>query len=262
MTPSPSYPRQRLNSGTAKRVFFLLIVSALLLVVGAVFGVSGTAGADGLSDDADANALVLRQGSAGYRGYSNAILIGPPQVSVHVRQKGAILVSNHNGLLRRSLVRFDLRGQDIDPAKIAKVEVELVSAAVGSFSQPREVSVYPVAPGSADWSNDTVSWNSKRVVDGVAERRWNAPGLGTPGAEGNQDTLPRIASFDYAVDMGRFRFEVPVELVQSWINDPSTNGGFLMKSTDEGGEYFQNGFRGMSFPVIADRPALVIHMKP
>ena len=138
---------------------------------------------------------------------------------------------------------------------ISKAYVEFTDTATGYPDDPNGFAVYAINPANADWQEGTklgepatvgdMTWNFREVTDGTPPWdgiRW----LGGTAVDSNTDRHGcSLEGVDHAVEpIARFAvdrwpsgpteamygFEVPAELVQSWLDD--VNAGIVIKPFD------------------------------
>jgi hypothetical protein len=138
----------------------------------------------------------------------------------------------NNGELRRALIRFDLSGQLPAGAIINSVSVTVDVARV----PPSAVnSTFDLRQALRSWDELSVTWNS--VTSGVP---WNAPG-----AEGPGDSSANASSSVFISGGGNYTFPSTAGLVadvQAWVDDASSNNGWVLVSEDESTFFTVRGF--------------------
>ncbi len=122
-----------------------------------------------------------------------------------------------------------------DPAKHGLLRFELSALPAGATidSAVLEVNVSdPVESGELllyrlveDWEELEATWNERRNG-----QRWTAPGAAPP-----MSALPIAQASLAARDTGLFTVTLPATLVQSWVDQPSSNFGVVWISTSPDG---------------------------
>jgi hypothetical protein len=130
---------------------------------------------------------------------------------------------NASGEIRRAVVRFDLTGQVPSGAQVNSASVTLTVVRVPNG---RADSVFELRRLLAAWSESDVTWNSR-----LAGVPWQFGG-----ADGDQDRATFPSSTVPITALGAYTFPSTPELVadvQSWLDNPGTNFGWLLLSQDE-----------------------------
>jgi hypothetical protein len=126
---------------------------------------------------------------------------------------------------RRALIRFD-PGAEI-PAGATIVSVEVGLSVVTVPSSPAN-SIFELRRVRQEWLETGVSWNFRLG----AEMAWQVPGAG-----GAEDIEAEASSTVAVGGLGRYTFPSSDRLVadvQSWVDEPETNHGWLLMSQSEG----------------------------
>jgi hypothetical protein len=127
--------------------------------------------------------------------------------------------------IRRSLLRFDLSGQIPSNAQITSVTLQIdVSKEANSGAMD---SVFDARRLLRSWTETGVTWNAPS-----AGQSWQVPG-----ADGQQDSVAFPSSAIFVTVTNSYTFPSTPTLVadvQAWVNNPSTNFGWLLVSEGEG----------------------------
>ena len=128
-----------------------------------------------------------------------------------------------NGEIRRSILRFDLAGQVPAGAQVISATLSLHVVRV---PMTPENSTFELRRLLSDWTEGDATWNSR--LPGIA---WQVPG-----ADGELDRFPFPSSTVPVAGPGTDVFGSTPTLVsdiQGWVDDPSSNFGWLLLSQDE-----------------------------
>jgi hypothetical protein len=130
---------------------------------------------------------------------------------------------NSGNEVRRALIRFDPSGQ-IPPGAV----ITAVSVTVNVVRIPGTPanSTFDLRRVLQSWTETGVTWNSRS--NGLP---WNSPG-----AEGVGDAFASASSSVFVTGLNSYTFPFTPALlsdVQSWLNNPGTNFGWLLVSEDE-----------------------------
>lgn len=91
------------------------------------------------------------------------------------------------------------------------------------------------------WDEDDADWQIS-----VGTQSWNTPGCGRNSCEPDTIAAPELND-------GLNTVTIPVETIQEWIDQPGSNHGLALKTSDE-----QIKFASSNAPTNEDRPQLVI----
>lgn len=125
---------------------------------------------------------------------------------------------------RRPLLRFDLSSLSGRQVEDAALQLTIVTGA-GSFFNAL-VNFYAISAADADWEEMVCTWNEK--APGVP---WSGgPGLGAPtGTHVAQiygsDLTYHPVDHEYTI-----QFFAGISFIQNWIDNPASNGGFLIQT--------------------------------
>jgi len=119
---------------------------------------------------------------------------------------------------QHGLLRFDLSAL---PAG-ATVDAAVLEVNVSNPVETGELLFYRLLE---DWEELEATWNNRRKG-----QRWTAPGAAPP-----MSALPLAQASLSARDTGLFTVALPPILVQSWVDQPSSNFGVVMISTSPDG---------------------------
>lgn len=137
------------------------------------------------------------------------------------------------GGIRRALVQFDIAGSLPAGAVINSVSVSFMQVKVGAASS----ATFELHPLTKDWGEGTTTATGTGGAAGNGDATW--------GSAANGMTLWTNAGGDFAATSGTATFNIPnlrysfastsglVADVQGWLNNPSTNFGWLLRSSDE-----------------------------
>ncbi|MDP0496494.1 MAG: DNRLRE domain-containing protein [Verrucomicrobiota bacterium JB024] len=219
-------------------------------------------------------------GGDAYTGTSDTYLTGTTLKNVNYGGQSNAFVGMHtNGQLARSLIRFSDLDSVLtsgDAANISSVTLTLRIGSPAAQTQDVEVLVYAVDASNAAWIQGSgmggaievgaAAWKSLATGtdgnDSAPNRvQWDGgEGLGNPG-DGYGSTF--IDSFTVLDGTDSYyNISLPVTLVQSWITDPSSNAGLLLRVGDE--ETLGNVviFSTSEAPTAVFRPELTITVVP
>ncbi len=165
---------------------------------------------------ASAATLTLREGVAGYAGTSDAT-IEEANPATNLGDDDRVQVFGQLGdpedQSERAVVRFDLtdvpRGSDVTSASVT-----FTSADPG-----QDIEAYAVLE---DWDEDEVTWNEAST--GTA---WS-----TAGVEGAARGATPIGAAAVGAVGTPVELTLDLATVQGWVDEPSTNFGFVLISTD------------------------------
>ncbi|MBI3850257.1 MAG: DNRLRE domain-containing protein [Verrucomicrobia bacterium] len=127
--------------------------------------------------------------------------------------------------IRRALLRFDFGGPTIPAGAIINsvtVKVKVVKVPSGAAN-----STFDLRRLLQSWSEAGVTWNSRSSPN----TPWQLPG-----ATGAADSIPSASSTVFVTGRGTYTFPSTTSLVndiQSWVNNPGTNFGWLLISENE-----------------------------
>ena len=193
---------------------------------------------------ADATVVTFRNGVDGYTGTDDTTLDNEKQT----RNSGARIYTTVNEKpdydpFRKGLIRFDLTSLTDSLGSGESIQINSASlwsritSIDGGSAGNQQVHLYAVSAANADW----IEGNKTDLLPADAgEATWavkyhtgthwaGSPGLSTPGTDYNATVA---GSFD--VDMGagttdqRLTATLSASVVQGWVDDASSNGGFLM----------------------------------
>ena len=134
------------------------------------------------------------------------------------------LGANSGNEIRRAMLRFDPSGQLPPGAVVTAVSVTVNVVRVPGIAPAN--STFDLRLILQSWTETNVTWNSR-----IQGSPWNSPG-----AEGAGDSLASPSSSVFVTGLGPYTFpSTPALLsdVQSWLNNPGTNFGWLLVSEDE-----------------------------
>ena len=167
---------------------------------------------------------------------------------------GLVQISNNQGnYVARGILRFD----DIAPYIPAGEVVSSATLELKSFNTPAmvvdtDVQLYAINTGNAGWVEGTSNggpvedgtsvWESKAVDAAfVSPTLWvGGPGLGNPG-DGYGLTPLDTPTALVSQSVTTLTYSLPASLVQSWIDNPSSNAGLLLRVPDEANDAAGNG---------------------
>jgi hypothetical protein len=135
------------------------------------------------------------------------------------------LGSNAGNTLRRSLLRFELADAIPSGASITAVELTV-----------QVVLMVPPSPVSSNFELHRLlrPWRESAVTWTWADNPISP--WGTGGAGRDDDALPTGSASVFVSGLGQYVFESTPELVadvQLWVDDPSSNAGWLLRSDTE-----------------------------
>lgn len=200
--PPKRFWRRKGRGGRFYRICFVAI-----LVLGAI---SGLADSIMLSPVADAEIHQINSPDSNYA-FGSSIATGK-------------LGANSGNEIRRAMLRFDPSGQLPPGAVITGVSVTVNVVRTPSTAPAN--STFDLRLVLQSWSETNVTWNSRS--NGLP---WNSPG-----AEGAGDSFASPSSTVFVTGLGSYTFPSTPALfsdVQSWLNNPGTNFGWLLVSEDE-----------------------------
>lgn len=179
-----------------------------------------------LTCSAHAEVLVLREGTERYKGCHDTYIcsVNPDQNFNQGNEKYSLVLRKVAGnTYRFALVRWDLPTDSLKKREIisAKIVLFVQENPYDKHDQQR-VSVFPL---KRVWEPSEVTWRQASSA-----LKW-----AMEGAQGMEDmTLPAVAEVETRTeDRHRVEFPLPPDLVKKWVADPASNGGVLIKFTDE-----------------------------
>ena len=128
---------------------------------------------------------------------------------------------------RRTLLRFDLSGfaKGLDVAE-ATLRLSVGLDAPGTYTDAT-IDIYAIDSADAGWEELQAVWNYKLLG---TTRPWSGgPGLGSPATFGTHVGSFTASSSDPVGTRYRIDF-ADLSFLQHWVNDPDSNGGFLLYS--------------------------------
>ena len=153
-----------------------------------------------------------------------------------------------------ALLRFDLSSLPIGSIAVS-AQVELVVCVCASCeAEANTVAVYevlePWTEGTADHAPGVANYTERS-----SNSAWTTPGVGL----GSRDASP-FAEFDPNVQGQAFFFDLPLELVQQWLDAPGSNFGMSLESVPTSG---LDGicFRSSENTTTESRPLLHLHVQ-
>lgn len=163
-----------------------------------------------------------------------------------------------------SLIRFDLSGSTYGQVTSAKLRLYVPRNQTQMVPVP--ISVHAIAAANAGWIEgsaesepqaDACSWSAR-----AAGHPWaGAPGLTQAGVD--YVATPLDTKTAEGMESGWLEFNLPKELVQSWLDHPEANAGLLLR-TDDSAEPGQHTHICSSQHWTGQGPQLVIegHFSP
>ena len=190
-----------------------------------------------LSMSANADTIVLRNGLDGYAGVQDTDIsdYGGNRVFNYGQNAHIGYTEGASGL-----VKWDLSA--LGGVTINSATVQVWGLANGYPDYAPGTDVVALLPANSDWIEGTgtggvaalpgeVTW-SYRQYDTVL---WaGSPGAMTPGVDHDPTILANfvVAGNTGTGPVGPYTFELPVELVQGWINDSGNNAGLMFSHHD------------------------------
>jgi len=134
-----------------------------------------------------------------------------------------------------SLIRFNVSGLEVDEVYTARMRIYKPR----SMSQqgPVEVSVYKVSEANGAWVEGGSASQEEPGAVCWRMKSENKPWAGEPGCskEGVDYELPALYKTQtvYPETSGWIEFNLPAELVQSWIDNPEANYGLYIRGQED-----------------------------
>ncbi|HWL52315.1 MAG TPA: DNRLRE domain-containing protein [Chthoniobacteraceae bacterium] len=156
---------------------------------------------------------------------------------------------------RYSIIRFDLSSLQGAPLSVSSATITLTrtgNATAADF----DIEVHSVAATNGGWDEMTASWAH---LNATAETPWkNAAGDDQVAFSGAVGALHQ--SVAYSTTSDSFTFEVPLAVLQQWIDAPSSSGGLALVPVGSNGDNANAAYFGSSeHATMAYRPLLTIH---
>lgn len=166
------------------------------------------------------------------------------------------------GTIERSLIRFDLSsltGQTISSASLALTR----DGGFGTFSN-QTVSLFAVAPANIGWTEAAAAWAWANYAFNSGTHWAGSNGLSTAGTDYTNAVLgTATVSF---TDAGVVTFDFTpagIAALQSWIDTPSSNAGFLLRADGlEAASLGKVKFRSRESGGTATEPVLTVATLP
>lgn len=179
--------------------------------------------------------VVLQQGLRGYAGVDDCFLYAPSSVADinFGKSEGLTAGINRWGEAYVALIRFDLRDLPRG-AKIQRARLELYANSDLYPYKETQVQAAAILPANAGWTegegtgvrvpvSGTPCWNWLAY----GARRWaGAPGLAQPGVD--YDAAASATVLLTPRQEGWATFELPIALVQRWLDEPESNAGLRL----------------------------------
>jgi YD repeat-containing protein len=156
-----------------------------------------------------------------------------------------------DGNIVRSLLKFDLSSIPF-VGNVLSADLNLYLSSTNS-SNPINISAHAV---TGAWEENEASWTYK---DTTPYTKWAMAG-GDYGTNA-LSTVSGIAAAPANLADGLTRWSIPVNTVQQWVSNPTSNYGFLLKSTSESTKVYKK-FASSEQSVITEyKPKLVVTYK-
>jgi hypothetical protein len=134
-----------------------------------------------------------------------------------------------------SLMRFNVSGLEAD--KVASARLRIYKPRSMSQQGPVEVSVYKVSQANGDWVE---GGSASQPEPGAVSWRMKSENKSWAGAQGCSEAgvdyeLPALGETQtvYPETSGWIEFNLPAELVQSWIDTPELNCGLVIRAQED-----------------------------
>jgi hypothetical protein len=173
----------------------------------------------------------------GYLGTQDTWIMGSDPNSNFGSQDRMDSDADASGSAEWSLLRWDLTSID----GVGLVQSATISLTVNNASADDQ----PIFAMKTDWNENEATWNSARTG-----QSWSAPGTG----ESDRGVLIGILSTGGQTGTHAVNLNLDgIAVVQSWLDDPSTNLGVIILGGNDGVE-----LRTSEYSVSAQRPKLAI----
>ena len=215
----------------------------------------------------DGQTRSFRRGENGYAGAADARLVSAGWADRNFGAVSDILgVGSWNSPPHtdRGVLRFDLSGLSDGMTRATGDATLMLTVSLNQSFEGQRIELFAIDPANAGWiegvntgggaNTGEATWNSRN--HNLAA--WvGGPGLGSPGA-GGYDVDP-LDYLDYNGEELVY-FTIPEELINSWIADPASNAGLLLRAGDESTSFAHRLFFYPSDAAdIESRPLLVFN---
>lgn len=222
-----------------------------------------------------AQTFTFQDGVGGYSGTEDTFIVSGSGATLNYGANQSIPVGYNTFNIRRALMRFDLSSLSLAPGESvasASITLNLNAAPV---SGAEEIGVYEVALANVGWVEGTANGTRQvgsssfnyRITESTdpASTTWDGGSNGAlegwPGSTTPMDT----ATVDVGTALGTdFTFDLDLTLVESWINNSSTNAGVVFSPTagPANSNNYLASFDSSEDGTIAFRPSLEVSIIP
>lgn len=140
-----------------------------------------------------------------------------------------------SGGIRRTLVQFDILGNLPAGAVIDSVSVSFVQTKVGGSSVSGDFELHKL---TKIWGEGTAAGIGQGAASGTGDATWVSSANGiTSWTTAGGDFGATSGSTNFSSSLTTYTFASSAGLVadvQSWLNSPATNFGWLLRAADEG----------------------------
>ena len=162
----------------------------------------------------------------------------------------------NQGGIRRALLEFDIAGSIPSGATIDSVVLTLSQLRVGGLGS----TIFELHPVLAEWGEGTSSGIGQGGAPTPGDATWNSRLFGTAAwVTAGGDFSATVATASIGSPIATYSFNSNsgmVSNVQSWLNSPATNFGWLIKTDNESVVSAREFGSAESAP--ADRPTLTV----
>lgn len=124
----------------------------------------------------------------------------------------------------RGLVKWDISAMDIlGDVQVTRATIQLYQTSIGYALPASGINVHAVLPANKDWTEMSATWNN---LNKDIPTPWaGSAGLLTAGVDYDSTVLANLAITSAS---GWHTFDIPIALVQSWIDNPENNAGLIL----------------------------------
>ncbi|HBG25625.1 MAG: hypothetical protein A2Y10_01230 [Planctomycetes bacterium GWF2_41_51] len=148
--------------------------------------------------------------------------------TVNCNDSTRLWIGSYNDYDIKSLIKFDVRSlSDINDINISSAKLTLFYNDTPTIDVNFPIGIYKVLAANADWDQSTATWRNKNQTTSTP---WaGSYGLNTPVTDYNIQSLG-IFFYDHnKVYPSTVDVNIPAHVIKDWINNPNSNGGFLLK---------------------------------
>jgi outer membrane protein assembly factor BamB len=162
-----------------------------------------------------------------------------------------------------SLLRFDLSRLPCEKIRTAKVRLYKPKCTVQI--RPVRISIYQLTSANADWAEGALLCEEEAAASCWSHLRKEKPWAGSKGCsrKGIDFLTPVLDAQTAPDDCGKWmEFDIPIELVQQWLDHPQQNSGLYIKPVNEKTEWGNHVYFYSSEHSSGKGPQLVIEGTP